>query len=48
VALDRGGRAKPGRLALVAQRAKGRRTKGNVLRELGSPDNARDVIDAPR
>ncbi len=46
VALDRGGRAKPGRLALVAQRARGRRTKAKVLRELGSPDNARDVIEA--
>ncbi len=46
VSLDRGGKARPGRLALVAQRAKGRRTKAKVLRELGSPDNARDVIEA--
>ena len=46
VSLDRGGRAKPGRLALVAQRSQGRRARAKVLRELGRPDNARDVIEA--
>ena len=41
--IDRGSKAEPGQLALVTQGAKGR---AKVLRMLGSPDVARDVVEA--
>jgi ribonuclease R len=45
-AVERTKDARPGRLALLRPGAARRQGRARVLRDLGRPDNARDVIEA--
>ena len=46
VTLEKSREARAGRLALVSQGPRSRRGRAKVLKALGSPENARDVIEA--
>ena len=45
-AVERSGAARPGRLVLLRPPGPGGKARAKVLRDLGRPDNARDVIEA--